>query len=36
LELDPNGIYAAEVKDILTGFNQKIDTTYKAEKPKKK
>ena len=27
LELDPNGIYAAEVKDILTGFNQKIDTT---------
>ncbi len=33
LELAPDGLYAAEVKDILTSFGQKITSTYKA-KPK--
>lgn len=30
LQLAPDGPYAAEVKGILAGFDQKIDTTYKA------
>jgi tetratricopeptide (TPR) repeat protein len=34
LQLAPDGPYAAEVKGILAGFDQKIDTGYKA--PKKK
>jgi tetratricopeptide (TPR) repeat protein len=34
LQLAPDGPYAGEVKGILAGFDQKIDTTYKA--PKKK
>lgn len=34
LELAPNGPYAGEVKGILAGFNQTIDTTYKAGKKK--
>jgi tetratricopeptide (TPR) repeat protein len=34
LQLAPDGPYAAEVKGILAGFNQTVDTTYKA--PKKK
>jgi tetratricopeptide (TPR) repeat protein len=36
LELAPNGIYAADVKGILAGFDQKIDTSYKAPKSTKK
>jgi tetratricopeptide (TPR) repeat protein len=32
LELAPNGAYAADVKAILTGFDQKIASTYKAPK----
>jgi tetratricopeptide (TPR) repeat protein len=36
LELAPTGPYAAEVKGIIAGFNQKIDNSYKADKPKKK
>jgi hypothetical protein len=32
LELAPEGPYAGEVKDILTGFGQKINSTYKAGK----
>jgi len=35
LQLAPDGPYAAEVKGILAGFDQKIDTGYKAT-PKKK
>lgn len=35
LELAPDGTYSAEVKQILAGFNQSIDTTYKADKKKK-
>lgn len=35
LQLAPDGPYAAEVKGILAGFNQTIDTTYKADKKKK-
>jgi len=35
LELAPNGPYAPEVQQILTGFGQKIDTSYKAPKGKK-
>jgi hypothetical protein len=35
LDLAPTGPYATEVKGILAGFNQTIDTTYKAAKPKK-
>jgi tetratricopeptide (TPR) repeat protein len=35
LELAPTGPYAPEVQQILTGFGQKIDTSYKAGKPKK-
>jgi tetratricopeptide (TPR) repeat protein len=31
LELAPDGPYAAEVKDILTSFGQKVVTTYKAK-----
>jgi len=34
LQLAPDGPYAGEVKGILAGFNQTVDTTYKA--PKKK
>src|SRR5580658_7903846 len=34
LQLAPDGPYAAEVKGILQGFNQTVDTSYKA--PKKK
>jgi tetratricopeptide (TPR) repeat protein len=36
LQLAPDGPYAAEVKGILQGFNQTIDNTFKADKPKKK
>jgi tetratricopeptide (TPR) repeat protein len=36
LELAPTGTYAGEVKDILAGFNQKVDTSYKAPKATKK
>ena len=36
LELAPTGPYAAEVKGILAGFIQTIDTNFKADKPKKK
>ena len=32
LELAPDGTYASEVKDILAGFGQKINSTYKAGK----
>jgi predicted Zn-dependent protease len=32
LELAPDGPYAKEVADILTGFGQKINSTYKAGK----
>jgi tetratricopeptide (TPR) repeat protein len=35
LDLAPTGPYAAEVKDILSGFGQKIVTTYKADTKKK-
>jgi tetratricopeptide (TPR) repeat protein len=34
LQLDPTGIYAGDVKQILASFNQPIDSGYKA-KPKK-
>jgi tetratricopeptide (TPR) repeat protein len=34
LQLAPDGPYAVEVKGILAGFNQTVDTSYKA--PKKK
>jgi tetratricopeptide (TPR) repeat protein len=36
LQLAPDGPYAAEVKGIIAGFDQKIDTTYKAPTPSKK
>ncbi|HXR38925.1 MAG TPA: hypothetical protein VN776_07525 [Terracidiphilus sp.] len=36
LQLAPDGLYAAEVKGILAGFNQAIDTSFKAAKPAKK
>jgi tetratricopeptide (TPR) repeat protein len=36
LQLAPDGPYAKDVKDILASFNQTIDNTYKADKPKKK
>lgn len=36
LELAPTGTYATEVKGILAGFEQKIDTSYKAPKQGKK
>jgi tetratricopeptide (TPR) repeat protein len=36
LDLQPNGLYAAEVKQILSGFNTTVDNTYKAEPKKKK
>ena len=36
LQLAPDGPYAGEVKGILAGFNQTIDSGYKADKPKKK
>jgi hypothetical protein len=36
LELSPTGPYATEVKGILAGFDQKIDTSYKAPKAGKK
>ncbi len=35
LQLAPDGPYAAEVKGILQGFNQTVDNSYKAPKPKK-
>jgi len=35
LQLAPDGTYAAEVKGILAGFNQTIDTGFKAGKTKK-
>jgi tetratricopeptide (TPR) repeat protein len=35
LQLAPDGPYAGEVKGILQGFNQTIDNTFKATKPKK-
>jgi tetratricopeptide (TPR) repeat protein len=35
LQLAPDGPYAADVKAILASFNQTIDNTYKATKPKK-
>ena len=31
LELAPDGAYAAEVRDILTSFGQKVVTSYKAK-----
>jgi tetratricopeptide (TPR) repeat protein len=34
LALAPDGPYATEVKGILAGFDQKVDTTYKASKKK--
>jgi hypothetical protein len=36
LQLAPDGPYAGEVKGILAGFDQKIDTGYKADAKKKK
>lgn len=36
LQMAPDGPYAAEVKGILAGFDQKIDNSYKAGKPVKK
>jgi tetratricopeptide (TPR) repeat protein len=36
LELAPTGPFAGEIKGILAGFDQKIDTSYKAPKPAKK
>jgi tetratricopeptide (TPR) repeat protein len=36
LELAPDGPYAAEVKGILAGFDQKIDNSYKAPAASKK
>ena len=35
LDLQPNGLYAAEVKGILSGFSTTVDNTYKAEKKRK-
>ena len=35
LQLAPTGLYAVEVKSILSQAGQKIDTTYKAPKPAK-
>jgi tetratricopeptide (TPR) repeat protein len=35
LDLAPTGPYSADVKSILAGFNQSIDTSYKADKKKK-
>lgn len=35
LELAPTGTYAGEVQGILAGFNQKIESTFKADKKKK-
>ena len=35
LELAPNGQYAAEIKGILAGFDQTIDTNYKVTKGRK-
>lgn len=32
LELDPNGVYAADVKGILAQANQKIDSGFKGKK----
>ena len=34
LELDPTGPYSQDAKDVLTGFGQKIVTTYSAGKKK--
>ncbi len=36
LQLAPDGLYAGEVKGILAGFNQSVDTSYKAAKGSKK
>jgi len=35
LDLAPTGPYAADVKNILAGFNQSIDSSYKATKKTK-
>jgi hypothetical protein len=32
LQLAPDGPYAAEVKGILAGFDQKVNSSYKATK----
>lgn len=36
LELAPTGPYAGEVKSIIAGFGQKINSSYKAPKPSKR
>ncbi len=36
LQLAPDGPYAAEVKGIIAGFDQKLDNSYKAPTPNKK
>ncbi len=36
LELDPDGPYATEVRGILAGFGQKVESTYRAPKTHKK
>lgn len=35
LDLQPNGLYSSEVKQILAGFSASVDTTYKTDKKKK-
>jgi tetratricopeptide (TPR) repeat protein len=35
LDLQPNGLYSGEVKQILAGFSASVDTTYKTDKKKK-
>jgi tetratricopeptide (TPR) repeat protein len=35
LQLDPNGLYSKDVKEILASFNQAVDTSFKATKTKK-
>jgi tetratricopeptide (TPR) repeat protein len=36
LELQPNGMYASDVKQILASFNTVIDNSYKADPKKRK
>jgi tetratricopeptide (TPR) repeat protein len=36
LDLQPNGLYAGEVKQILAGFSATVATTYKTDTKKKK
>jgi tetratricopeptide (TPR) repeat protein len=36
VQLDPNGQFAGEVKQIMASFNQTVPGSYKAEKTKKK